>query len=241
MSRLCTSDRVIVRQNTLAGRRRAFTLVELLVVLGIIAVLIGILMPTFSRARLAAQRTQCMSNLRMLTTAWVAYAADHRGALVNGQAGSAGAWAAAGNAEQNVRDGVLFPYCPHPGVDRCPVDHSDHARSYSINNYLNGERGWPMKRIDLLAAIRNAAETMVFLEENDPRGWDAGSFIVLRDGDQWVDFPVTWHEKGMCVSFADGHVEYYHFSDPRTSQITWFYTDSPNNADLKWFQARVGY
>jgi hypothetical protein len=38
-----------------------------------------------------------------------------------------------------------------------------------------------------------------------------------------------------------GHVEYYRFSDPRTSQITWFYTDSPNNADLKWFQARVGY
>lgn len=60
-------------------RQRAFTLVELLVVIGVIAVLIAILLPTLGRVRKQAQATACLSNLRQMGTAWVMYTADSKG------------------------------------------------------------------------------------------------------------------------------------------------------------------
>jgi prepilin-type N-terminal cleavage/methylation domain-containing protein/prepilin-type processing-associated H-X9-DG protein len=73
------------------GGRRGFTLVELLVVVGVIALLIGILLPTLNRAREAADSVKCLSNLRQLALANGMYVGQWNGWAVPGIMGTPGA------------------------------------------------------------------------------------------------------------------------------------------------------
>jgi prepilin-type N-terminal cleavage/methylation domain-containing protein/prepilin-type processing-associated H-X9-DG protein len=62
-----------------ASKRKGFTLVELLVVIGIIAILISVLLPTLSAARKAGYKLKCLANLKQMGDAYKLYAVDNKG------------------------------------------------------------------------------------------------------------------------------------------------------------------
>src|SRR5919108_5618102 len=66
-------------------RRRAFTLVELLVVIGIIAILISILLPVLNRVKEQASATKCAASLRELSKMWYQYANENKGLSAPGR------------------------------------------------------------------------------------------------------------------------------------------------------------
>jgi type II secretory pathway pseudopilin PulG len=78
-------------------RPTAFTLVELLVVIGIIALLISILLPSLSKAREQAVKVQCASNMRQWGSALQQYVSANKGLFPH--------------------NGRIVPGCPNPGFD----------------------------------------------------------------------------------------------------------------------------
>ena len=126
----------------------AFTLIELLVVISIIALLIALLIPVLGRARELGQRTVCLSNLRQLTLAWLAYASEYDGKIVDGSAfhrriagsrtvegwlGSAFRAPMMSRAEllQHRQKGDLWPWIKDVDIYRCPRGRTGHPVTYT--------------------------------------------------------------------------------------------------------------
>src|SRR3954454_8852179 len=86
--------------SSLSSRRRAFTLVELLVVIGIISLLISILMPALRRAREQAYSVTCQSNMRQVMMGFLYFANEHHSQLPGG-------WLDFGNSDPEKRDWLL--------------------------------------------------------------------------------------------------------------------------------------
>jgi prepilin-type processing-associated H-X9-DG protein len=125
-TRRCRSN--IALQRPPMRPRLAFTLVELLVVIGIITVLISILLPAVSRARESANTAKCLSNMRQLQIAQTNYAAEHRNELI--QAGMAEGGASAD--EQAGWFVVLQKYTSSKLLARCPSDESPYWDSQTV-------------------------------------------------------------------------------------------------------------
>ena len=228
--------------------RGAFTLVELLVVIGIIALLVSILLPALNKAREDAKRVRCLSNQRQLVMAWQMYASDCKGHFAGANtpvfsaAGPDGKgwwnWAAAGNTLDCLYQGKLWPYLKNYDVYKCPNDRIMYTHTYSVNGYLAGEDG---ARIFTTGAIKKAYATFVFIEELDPRGYEINSFMVNHYPAQtWTDVPGNMHINAGIISFADGHAIIWPFADPRTYQNSSQNMSTPNSPDLRQIQAWYG-
>ena len=70
----------------------------------------------------------------------------------------------------------------------------------------------------------------VFLEEEDPRGWNMNS-LMARAKDGWYDKVAAWHDNGATISFADGRAEYWKWRDPRTLIMADNF--QPGNVDIE--------
>jgi prepilin-type N-terminal cleavage/methylation domain-containing protein/prepilin-type processing-associated H-X9-DG protein len=84
-----------------------FTLVELMVVVGVIALLAALLLPALARAKLSGHATVCLNNVRQLTLAWQLYADDHEDRIPYNLGGDALGKAAARNDPLNWVNGIM--------------------------------------------------------------------------------------------------------------------------------------
>jgi len=223
-------------------RRRGFTLTELLIVIGIIAVLIAILMPALSAAREHAKRVQCMSNLRQLTMAWLMYANDNRGHFcgseVQSESGpppvtSIWTWIADTGTQHDIPAGRLWPYVKALPVYYCPNDPHIPNTVYAINGYLAGRVGNPT--LLTMGQIRYPDHTFVFIEsaEDEDSDFDDGDdadpgemrikfsfsapiYSARSPPNSFIMLPGHYHglggSNGATISFIDGHVLFWQYS-----------------------------
>jgi len=190
-------------------KRKAFTLVELLVVIGIIALLISILLPSLNKAREAANAVKCLSNARQFGYAFQLYVNAHKGTLPIHYRDSSGnhtlavessMWCVQFSkilslnwADQVVLNGNDEYGGPGPNPARiwiCPSDSKEFPIGYAVNYptvITNQGSSSSIARPPLeITKLRHAASLMVMAESNGSPG------LVLSPLVNFVPIGAAW-------------------------------------------------
>lgn len=211
-----------------SGKSGAFTLVEMLVVIGIISILAGLISGAVSAVRTSAGRSKCASNLRMMATAAIAYADDHRGEFPWGSRSSGGktvCWDFIVAADGSVSPGEMWNGYGVNAVLQCPAYLGGKSNwknnPYTGYNYNcsfigkvqgdSGKRSAPARQAQIQDASRTAlfgdgqysggANKFMRAPERDLQN-DGSSKSIRLSGTQGFR-----HGGKTNVAFCDGHVE----------------------------------
>lgn len=203
-------------------RARGFTIVELLVSIGIIALLLAILIPTLKSVRDSARLSKCLVNARQIATSVETFAGNHAGRLPENRTLISDTeyitWRG-----QFVRDGYITDdstwTCPsHPspgprsefgGIDDGAECVEDPRSSYALNGHVL----WRRDSVDDDAkrptnVIQRPSHTILIAETNRRNADLRVSPPLIAN--YFEDFPGPygyWHDKKAVYAFFDGHAE----------------------------------
>ena len=223
----------------LSARRRAFTLIEILVVVAIIALLAGLLFPVFSRAREEGRKTSCLNNMRQLGIAFQQYASDSRGKYplaANFQAWGVGKghWVAGTPspiASPNDPTYALAALAPNASDDFPATGRSADVENGALFPYVKStaiyicpsDRDGEVKHLSYTmncalaslsaSRIRSPGDIVLLVDEGfatDGFFWAVNTTAVTGLGTS-TDRLAKRHNGGGNMLFADGHVKYYSF------------------------------
>jgi prepilin-type N-terminal cleavage/methylation domain-containing protein len=226
-------------------RRRAFTLVELLVVVGIIAILIAVLMPALRRARQAAYETSCANNLRQLMMGALMFANEHKGHLPGGHYDRFDPdpekrdWIfndqPYGTLDPNKvpQEGTLFKYVNRDvAIYRCPAlqpmpgaFHDSNGRfDYVMFLSFTGAKVTNVKAIAKYKHSNGREDTLptpVLLEENPARHMNT---LSIDSGHASIDSFAHEHRDGANYASIDGSVHWVKEDKTDPGRLTYAWT-----------------